>query len=228
MIKAVVFDLDHTLFDRYETLKLVVPMLREKFSFNKDITDDYFCREICFADKQYVHGGWDKILEHLVKCNMFSVNPDIDEYTEVLLSCFKTVAVPYGFSLPMLKKLKEMGYKTGLITNGRHEIQSAKLKLLGLTESFDAVLISGDYSFRKPDERIFKAAAELLNVETSEMMYVGDHPKSDIEGSRNAGCVPVWVQTTGTWIFPEIEKPELKVKTVEEIPEIVERYNNGR
>ena len=65
-----------------------------------------------------------------------------------------------------------------------------------------------------------------LGIKTEEMLYIGDHPRNDIEGSRNAGFVPVWVKTTGTWIFPEIEKPELQVETVEEIPTLIDKINN--
>ncbi len=228
MIKAAVFDLDHTLFDRYETLKLAVPLLREKLDVSKDVTDEYFAEQISWADKQYVHHGWHEIHEHLIKCGIFNTEPSLDDYTESLLSCFKKVAVKYDFTNPMLKKLREMGIKTGIITNGRHEIQSEKIKMLELNGLFDDIMISGDYDFRKPDERIFKTSAEHLGVDVSEMFYVGDHPLADVNGSRNAGCVPVWVKTTGTWIFPEIEKPELQVETVAEIPDLIERLNNGK
>ena len=227
MIKAVVFDLDHTLFDRYATLALTPPMFREKYGFTDGVTDEYFAEQISWADRQYVHYGWEKIFAYLVSKNIFVNVPEYEEYKEFLLECFSKVAVKYEFSAPMLEKLHSMGIKTGLITNGRHHIQTSKLRMLGLENSFDEIVISGDTPYQKPDERIFKLAAERLGIETSEMMFVGDHPKSDVDGSRNAGCVSVWVKTTGTWVFPEIEKPEICVETVAEIPEIVERINNA-
>lgn len=225
MIKAVVFDLDHTLFDRYATLALVAPMFREKYGFNEGITDEYFTEQICRADRNYVHFGWEKIHEYLNSKNIFKTVPEYEEYREYLLYCFSKVAVPFEFSKPMLAKLRESGLKTGLITNGRHEIQTSKLAMLGLLDSFDEIVISRDTPYSKPDKEIFLLAAERLGVEPCEMMYVGDHPKFDVDGSRLAGCVPVWVKTTGTWVYPEIEKPELQVETVAEIPQIVERIN---
>ena len=66
---------------------------------------------------------------------------------------------------------------------------------------------------------------DYLGINPDEMMFIGDHPKFDVDGSRKAGCIPVWVKTTGTWIFPEIEKPEFQVETVEEIPDIIRRIN---
>lgn len=227
MIKAAVFDLDHTLFDRYETLKLVAPRFREKYAVAEGITDEFIAQEIIWADKNYVHHGWQEIHAHLIKKGIFEVAPEYDDYVEFLLSCFAKTAVPFDFSIPTLKKLRDMGIKTGLITNGRHEIQSSKLKLLGLEDSFDAIVISGDTGTKKPDPVIYKIAADRLGVELGDMMYIGDHPKLDVDGSRKAGCVPCWVKTTGTWIFPEIEKPELQVETVAEIPAIIEKLNKG-
>ena len=221
MIKAVVFDLDHTLFDRYETLRLVVPMFREKFSLNPDITDEYFYKELSWADKNYVHHGWEEIFSHLVKCNIFEEVPDYNEYVEYLISCFKKVAVKYPFTIPTLEKIREMGYKTGLITNSEVHVQERKLEMLGLYPYLDEIIISGATPYRKPQKEIFQLMADKLGILTNEMMFVGDHPAFDVDGSRNAGCIPVWVKTTGTWIFPELQKPEIQVETVEELPEIL-------
>ena len=115
MIKAVVFDLDHTLFDRYETLKLCVPFFRERFKLNPDITDEYFYNELSWADKNYVHHGWEEIFAHLVKCNIFEEVPDYNEYVEYLISCFKKVAVKYPFTIPTLEKFRgsRSGTKAG-------------------------------------------------------------------------------------------------------------------
>lgn len=223
MLKAVVFDLDHTLFDRYETLKLCVPFFRERFKINPDITDEFFYNELSWADKNYVHHGWKKIFAHLIECNIFAEAPTFEEYEAYMISCFKRVAVKYPFAIPMLEKVKEMGYKTGLITNSDTHVQERKLEMLDLYPYLDEIIISGATPYRKPQKEIFQLMADKLGIELNEMMFVGDHPAFDIDGARNAGCVPVWVKTTGTWIYPEIEKPDLQVETVEEIPGILEQ-----
>lgn len=222
LIKAVVFDLDHTLYDRYETLKLCVPEFRNIFKINKDVTDDFFYKELCWADKNYVHRGWEEIFAHLVKCNIFEEVPEYKTYVEELRSLFKIYAVEYPFAKEALLKLRRMGYKTGLITNGDVPLQSQKLKLLNFNDYFDKIIISGATPYQKPQKEVFHLMANELGVDPTEMMYVGDHPLFDVDGSRNAGCTPVWVKTTGTWIFPEIQKPLLQVETVAEIPSILE------
>lgn len=226
MIKAAVFDLDHTLFDRYGTIKILVPQLRKHFDLGDGITDDFFIQELSYADKHFVHKGWLGIYKHLVSKGIFKTIPSFEEYTEIVLRHFRHIAVKYSFAEPVLKKIKEMGCKVGLITNGNKELQYKKLTMLGLTNCFDEIIISGETPYEKPDKRIFLMMAEKLGLAPQEMLYIGDHPLNDIDGSRNSGFVPVWVKTTGTWIFPEIEKPELQVETVEEIPDLIDKINN--
>jgi hypothetical protein len=62
-------------------------------------------------------------------------------------------------------------------------------------------------------------------IPAEELMYVGDHPINDIDGSRNAGYTPVWVKTTGYWCFEEIPRAEYEVETVAEIPDLVAQIN---
>ena len=56
-------------------------------------------------------------------------------------------------------------------------------------------------------------------------MYVGDHPLNDVEGSRRVGYTPVWVKTTGTWFFDDIEKAPYEVDTVAELPELLAKID---
>ena len=225
MIKAAVFDLDHTLFDRYGTIKKITPDIIAGFDISDGITAEIFAEELSFADKQFVHKGWQKIHEYLVNKNIFKVAPTYDEYAKNVLKCFKTTTVKYDFAIPVLKEINNMGIKTALITNGTPELQHFKIKSLDMEDCFDEVIVSGETPYEKPDASIFQLMAEKLGIKTNEMLYIGDHPLNDIDGSRNAGCIPVWVKTTGTWIFPEIEKPELQVETVKEIPELIKKIN---
>ena len=223
MIKAVVFDLDHTLFDRYETLRSVVPQFKYGFKIAEGITDEYIYDQISWADKQYVHRGWTEIFAHLCNCGIFAEKPTYEEYVEYLVSLFKKTAVIYPFTVSVLTEIREQGFKVGLITNGIHSTQSAKIDVLGIRDYFDSIIISGDTPYSKPEAGVFRLMADNLQVDVTEMIYVGDHPKFDVDGSRKAGCTPVWVRTTGTWVFPEIEKPLLQIDSVEELPSITKR-----
>lgn len=226
MIKGIIFDLDHTLFDRYATLRAVAKTVAERLPTDTKLGIEEIADIMIESDKRRIHRGWEALEEYVVESTGLFVS-DIPKgaYFNCLLESFMTVAVPYSFTEPMLKKLKNEGFKIGLITNGRVGLQEKKLEMLGITDYFDEIIISGKYGCPKPSPIPFEMMSERLKLLPSEMMYVGDHPKNDVDASRRVGYVPVFVNTAGYWSLPEIEKCELTVETVAEIPELVKNYN---
>lgn len=222
MDKAVVFDLDHTLFDRYATLESIIESGIAYNLFKKEIDKTTLKNEWLFADKNFVHLSWDLVFDHFKTKGIVleSVGKE-NFFKNHILPLFMSAAVPYDFTIPTLEKIRSAGYKTGLITNGPRQLQAKKIKMLGLEPYFDGIIISGDYGVNKPNRILFDKMAELLGCEANKMFYVGDHPLNDIEGARNAGYTPIWVKTIKKWLFPEIKKCELQINTVAELPIIL-------
>ncbi len=227
MIKAVIFDLDHTLFDRYATLKEVAKMIRKTLPIDPGLSDGEVAEIMINTDKACVYYGWDRVREYIVnETKLFTERIDGNEYSDAVFKCFEDVAVPFSFTKPMLLELKDDGYKLGLITNGLPGLQEKKLEMLGLNNIFDRVLVSGQYNCPKPSLVPFQMMAEWLKLDPKNMMYVGDNPLNDVDASRKAGYVPVYVNTVGKWPRPDIAECELQVETVAEIPKLVKQYNN--
>lgn len=216
MIKAVVFDLDHTLFDRHSTLRAIVPMLRRRFSVNENMTDGDIGDIWCEADDTLVYSGWENIHKSLCEKGVFVEMPSFEDYREFLLGEFHFTAAAFPETVPMLSYLREKGYKTGLITNGYSKLQNAKIDLLGIRELFTEIIITGDYEIHKPDTRIFDIMREKLSLNPEEIVYVGDNPVNDIIGARNAGWKTVWIKSTGYW-DDSIQRAHAEVNSVTEI-----------
>ena len=226
MIKAIIFDLDHTLFDRYATLTEVAKKIREKLPVNPNLTDEEIAEIMIKADKLCVYYSWDRIREYVInETPLFIEKIDGVAYSDFVFSEFMNVAVPFPFTKPMLEVLKNDGYILGLITNGLPGLQERKLKMLGLDNIFDQIIVTGQYNCPKPQLTAFNMMGERLNLKPFEMMYIGDNPVNDVDASRKAGYVPVYVNTVGSWPRPDIEQCELQVETVAEIPELVKKYN---
>jgi len=92
-----------------------------------------------------------------------------------------------------LDELRDLGMRLGIVSGARPEV----LELLrdeGVLERFDAMVLGGDVSRRKPDpEGIFKCL-DKLGVAPEAAVYVGDTPV-DIQASRAAGVHAVGVLT---------------------------------
>ena len=220
MIKAVIFDLDHTLFDRHGTLMSLVPKLREEFSVNENMSDAAIGEIWCYADDHFVYYGWERILAYLSEKGVFNVTPSFPDYSAFIYKHFAVTAVPFPETIPMLERLHGMGLKTGLITNGNHALQFAKIGMLGLEPHFDEIIATGDYGIHKPDKAIFDVMREKMGFSPDEMVYVGDNPVNDVEGARSAGWKTVWMKSTGWW-KDGIAPADREVNTVNEVISVI-------
>ncbi len=228
MIKGVVFDLDHTLFDRYATLRVVLPemykRLRDKIS--SDLSQEAFIEGLIAGEKQHIYNGWEYTADRLVEMGIFLPGTKGEEVWHCLYTyCWPIAAVEFPFTKPMLARLRQMGLKLGIVTNGEHNCQQMKIEMLGFEQLFDEIVISGDVGVQKPAAEPFKVMSRKLDIAPENLLYVGDNPKNDVEGSRNAGYIPVWVKTIGNWCFDDIAPCEYEVDTVGQLPELIEKIN---
>ena len=83
-----------------------------------------------------------------------------------------------------LDKLKELGVKLALITNGAGEPQRAKVVQFGLEHRFDHIQIEGEHGFGKPEERAYTHAMEMLGVRPHETWMVGDNLEWEFDRRR--------------------------------------------
>lgn len=68
---------------------------------------------------------------------------------------------------------------------------------------------------------MFARAAERLGVAREESLFVGDHPRVDIEGARCAGLTPVWFVRTQVWLSDLLPPPHV-IKTLPALTELLD------
>ena len=226
MIRGVVFDLDHTLFDRYATMQAAAPYFFEEAGdlLPDGVTREQFIDALCDADRNFVMYGWPAVFEALRKGGMLRDSYPFEQYSRSLIGSFYKVAVPFDFAKPTLRALRDRGLKIALLTNGFAELQWKKLHMLGLENEFDATLMLERGMKKKPEPEPFLDLAQTLGIPPKELIYVGDNPINDVQGARNAGYLPVWVRTTGVW--PDsIEPAPYAIDDVSELPSLLDRIN---
>ncbi len=227
MIKAAVFDLDHTLFDRYKTFRAIIDMSdNRELPFKEDMDRQKMAEVLEKYDRKFVHFGWPRVTQELKKSGYLKDEiGEEDIFPSYIRPLFYKAAVPYSFTKPVLSKLRDSGIKTGLITNGIRDLQYKKLQMLDITDCFDQIIVSGDTPYRKPDPRVFEIMTARMGLPPEEMLYIGDNPLNDIKCSREAGYIPVWVKTINEWVYPDIEKPQYIIDNVSEIPDLITKIN---
>ncbi|MGI6030169.1 MAG: YjjG family noncanonical pyrimidine nucleotidase [Eubacteriales bacterium] len=117
------------------------------------------------------------------------------------------------------KWLKQMGYKTAVVTNGHQENQHRRLRESGLAAYMDAVVVSEECA-PKPDPIIFQLAAQRLQLEPSQVVVLGDSLGADIAGGQRAGMDTIWLAEKETPLPQGIE-PTYRIHCLEEAKELL-------
>ena len=191
MIRAVLFDLDGTLYDRDASIRKVA---REQFATFRDrlggTDQDAFVDRFLHLDD---HGYAERPELYRGLGADLGLEPSLaGDLQSHFWSCYSRHCQPFDDARSTLQALRTAGKRLGVITNGQNEWQAQKLEALDLGDRFDVVLISEAEGLRKPDPRIFARALDRMGVEPSEAMFVGDHPDVDIAGARAAGLAAAW------------------------------------
>ena len=175
-IRAVIFDLDDTLYPEIQYVKSGFKAV------SKQIGKDYGIE--CY------HTMIDAF--HICNTNLYNrvlsqhgVEYD-EEYIKKLIIIYRQ-HIPdklefFSDVQPFLKEIKNLGIKTGIITDGRIEGQKHKLSALGCYGLFDRIIISdelGGEQFRKPSKKAFEIICSDLKVGFNQTAYIGDNPAKD-------------------------------------------------
>ena len=91
-----------------------------------------------------------------------------------------------------LTAIRFLGVKVAALSNADARMRTV-LADKGLTHLFDGVFLSDETGNAKPDPKAYAHAARQLGVALSALVHVGDDPKEDGEGARDAGAIGVIV-----------------------------------
>lgn len=89
-------------------------------------------------------------------------------------------------ALATLEKICSMGIRLAVLSNSDRRSRDV-LRELEIIDFFEAVFLSGEIGYEKPDLRIFQHVAQAMNVVPEKILHVGDSPRHDQTGAESAG-----------------------------------------
>src|SRR3989338_9441638 len=228
-IKAVIFDLDDTLYDctgslidasRRRAAKALVeaglPCSEEAvYQLQKELTEKYGPYHLIFNE-----------IVNKYNADITLVTISYKAYNSSEVSEIK----PFPYVIPTLKELKAKGCKLFLLTVGVHERQEKKINILGLKPYFDEIVIS-DQEIGLPLEDCMRDLVGRHDINFGEAVMVGDRVREELRIAKSLGMTTIQMLHGRFKNEPAVndcDKPDYKIKRIFQITTILQLHNMGK
>ena len=205
MPRAVLFDLDDTLFDHRRSARAAL-----------DAVHRAFAGTVAFEDLELHHAQYLEEMHLEVLAGRMSLD---DARRERFRKVFEALGLPLqaadaqrvartyreGYvtarraiegAAELLAMLKPR-YRIGIVSNNLLDEQRGKLVFCRLEEYVDVLVVSEEAGVSKPHPAIFHLALERLHAGASDAVMLGDSWSADIVGAAAAGIRPIWFNSLG-------------------------------
>jgi putative hydrolase of the HAD superfamily len=203
--RAVLFDLDDTLFDHRNSARAALSDVHRAHA-----------RDVDFALFEQHHAHHLEVLHEEVLAGRLSID---DARRERFRRIFREIDVTLDEpAVAEIAAAYRRGYlasrrvldgavdvvqairphaRIAVVTNNLAEEQRDKLAFCGLTPLVDALIVSEEAGTSKPDPAIFALALDRLGATRDASVMFGDSWAADIVGATRAGIRAVWFNPTG-------------------------------
>ena len=220
MIKAIIFDLDDTLFDfkraHVEGMKAWAAYAEQQFHISPDET----ISEVSALVKEQAEkigplaASHNRVLraELWLEKHGLPLFPHATALAERYWEALITAAEPTEGAAEVLRDLQMRGFLIGVGTNMTAYVQYKKIEKL-IRHFFK-------YCLKKANE-VLERQGRRERIEINEILFIGDSPKHDVEGARNAKMHALLFDPAGR--HPEEEE---RIQSFREISEVLERLSD--
>ncbi len=102
----------------------------------------------------------------------------------------------------LFEAIRSHGGKIYLLSNAQRIFTEPEIRMLGLYDEFDDILISSDEGCAKPDVKFYQKMLEKHHLLPEETIMIGNDSVSDIKGSYQAGLDSLYLHTN---ISPDVQ-----------------------
>jgi putative hydrolase of the HAD superfamily len=228
-IKAILFDIDDTLFDRNlaqtKVLESIVRKLPSLFNHLKisRITEAFLESDRITTTDFYAGAPSSNLRDNRSRLflKLLGIAENYtDIITEIYVRDYPTVYAPVPGAVSIVEELSKK-YLIGVVSNAMPDVQYKKLETLKLRNILSCIVLSEEIGIRKPEPGIFLRSAQVLGRQPDECLFVGDSFASDIVGAKKAGMQTCWFNRTNASLPDSEIKPDYVVKDLLEIPRLL-------
>lgn len=217
MIRAVLFDLDGTLYDFYTPASDCLSRIIHHALTGKGLPPA--------AAGRVIDNFWQEQYPHFLEYTGPGVDADAlvaEMFRRAFVACslgdwaglcphlaaawrreFLDAIRPREGVTALLSQLRRHGVPVAVVSNGLGAFQAEKIARLRLTPYFPAgaLYTSAEYGAAKPETCLFLAPLAKMGLDAGEAVLVGDSYFTDVVGAIAAGLRVIWLNPTG-WLPP--------------------------
>ncbi len=126
----------------------------------------------------------------------------------------------YPEVIPMLKRLREAGMRTAILTNGSPHMIEAAVNHSGIGELLDACLSVDEVGIFKPDRRIYQLAVDRLGIAPESISFQSSNAW-DAAGASHFGMTVAWVNRFSQRVERLPGKADAELRDLAGLPDLV-------
>ena len=210
MIRAVIFDIDNTVYSYDENHVYGMQALAEYCTGAFGISREEM--EKCYRQAGTImvnRIGTDTAAIHSrmirVQCMLELLGQPLFPHARNMYHAYWDTFIehiePNPGVLEFMQELKKRNIRVGIGTDMTAYIQYRKLEAAGVAPYIDFIVTSEEAGIEKPHYHFFDICVEKAGVRPEECAFIGDNVKKDIEGAWESGL-------KGIWYTQEKEAPE--------------------
>jgi putative hydrolase of the HAD superfamily len=229
-VRAVLFDLDDTLFDHAFGARAALSRVHAIHACFRRSPFDAF--EKAHADhlealhQRVVAGELDIDSARLERFRRLFRAADVDPGDELLRETaaayrerYLASRRPVTGALELLTVLKPQ-VRIGIVSNNLLQEQQEKVRLCGFEPFVDTLVVSEEAGVAKPDPAIFAIALDRLGCDPASAVMIGDSWANDIGGARAAGLRGIWLNP-GARPIPDTAGDVRELRSLEPVTKVI-------
>ncbi|MFJ3666616.1 HAD family hydrolase [Streptomyces sp. NPDC090106] len=205
-IRAVVWDVDDTLFDYTgaDRAGMRLHLAAEGLLDGHETVEQALARWRAVTDTQWARFAAGEVSFEGQRRDRVRVflgeelgDAEADAWFRRYIGHYETVWALFPDVLPVLDVLAA-SHRHAVLSNSSIHVQDHKLRVLGVHDRFESILCAAELGVSKPEAAAFLAACDALDLAPHQVAYVGDHPEIDGRGAADAGLLSVWIDRDGS------------------------------
>ena len=218
-IKACIFDAYGTLFDvnaacrelskevghKWESLASLWSLRQVEYTWLRNSMDEYI-------------DFW-QITSHALDYAMETLEIDNIKLKQELLALYLKLEA-YPEVKDLLTKLKQKGFKTGILSNGNMKMLNSAVDNANIRELLDQILSVEECKTYKPSKKVYDLVEKIMKVKKENVMFFSSNAW-DMHAASNYGFNTIWVNRFNAKLEKLPGKPINIVNSLEKIDEII-------